>query len=165
MNMTMNRLDKGNWIKAFMVVLAIALIGAMLAPWSAKTANAAVADGTYDINYTVYTAGTTTPSSYMNNSQFVVKPAVLVVSGGKATVKVTLKNKDWIKSFKTKQNGSYVNATAAANGTNVTYSFPVSDLSAKTDVQVRVVVPAEIAGQPYDHTYNVQYQFDQSSIE
>ncbi len=164
MHMTMNRIEKGTWLKAIMIAMVVALVGALMALWTSK-ADAAVGNGTYDIDYTVYTSGTNTPSSYMNNSQFSVKPATLVVSGGQSTIKVTLKNKDWIKSFKTKQNGTYVNATATVSGNNVTYSLPVSDLSQRVAVQVRVVVPAEVAGQPYDHTYDVDYAFDQSTIE
>ncbi|MFD1884153.1 NEAT domain-containing protein [Paenibacillus wenxiniae] len=162
MNMTMNRMEKSTWLKVLMIAMVVALVGALMAPWASK-ANAAIADGTYDIDYTVYANGTNNPS-YMDNSEYSVKPAILIVSGGKATVKVTLNHKDWIKSFKTQQNGTYVAAPSTTSGDSVTYTFPVSDLSAKVNAQIRVVVPAEIAGQAYDHTYTVQYVFDQDSI-
>ncbi len=165
MNMTMNPWKSGLTKQVIIIAMIVALIGGLLSVGAAKQAAAALPDGLYEINYTVYTAGTTTPSSYMNSTSFAVKPAVLSVSGGQHTVKVTLKNKDWIKSFKYKQNGTYVNAVATVSGNDVTYSFPVSNLSARVPVQVRVVVPAEIAGQPYDHTYEVDYQFDEATIE
>ncbi len=163
MNMTINRMDKGTWLKALMIAMIVALVGALMAPWASK-ADAAVADGTYLIDYTVYANGTNNPS-YMNSAEYSRKPAVLIVSGGKATVRVTLNHKDWIKSFKTEQNGAYVAASSTTSGDTVTYTFPVSDLSAKVNAQIRVVVPAEIAGQAYDHTYTVQYLFDEDSIE
>ncbi|WP_411345209.1 NEAT domain-containing protein [Paenibacillus sp. WLX1005] len=162
MNMTMNRMEKGTWLKALMIAMVVALVGALMAPWASK-ADAAIADGTYQIDYTVYANGTNN-ASYMDSSEYSRKPATLIVSGGKATVKVTLNHKDWIKSFKTQQNGTYVAATSTTSGDTVTYTFPVSNLSAKVNAQIHVVVPAEIAGQAYDNTYTVQYLFDQESI-
>ncbi|WP_046226078.1 NEAT domain-containing protein [Paenibacillus dauci] len=162
MNITMNRTEKGTWLKALMIAMIVALIGALMAPGASK-ADAAVADGTYLIDYTVYANGTNN-ASYMDNSEYSKKPATLIVSGGKATVKVTLNHKDWIKSFKTQQNGTYVTAASTTSGDTVTYTFPVSNLSNKVNAQIRVVVPADVAGQPYDHTYTVQYLFDQASI-
>lgn len=163
MNITINHMGKASWLKAIMIAMIIALAGAFMAPWSAKTADAAIADGTYEIDYTVYANGTNNPS-YMDDVEYSQKPAVLTVSGGKATVEVTLNHSSWIKSLKTQQNGSYVAASAVKSGDTVTYKFPVSNLSTKVNAQIHVVVPAEIAGQPYDHTYNVQYLFDESSI-
>ncbi|MCL9662413.1 NEAT domain-containing protein [Paenibacillus hunanensis] len=163
MHMTMNRIEKGTWLKAIIIAMVVALVGALMAPWTSK-ADAAVADGAYFIEYTVYANGTNNPS-YMDSPEYSRKPATLIVSGGKATVKVTLNHKDWIQSFKTQQNGTYVAAPSTTSGDTVTYTFPVSDLSAKVNAQIRVVVPAEIAGQAYDHTYTVQYLFDQDSIE
>ncbi|MDN4620416.1 NEAT domain-containing protein [Paenibacillus sp. PsM32] len=163
MNMMINTVEKFSFKKVVMMLMMAALVFAGLSPFSAKSAHAAIPNGTYSIDYVVYADGTTN-ASYMDSSEYSVKPATLVVTNGVAKVKVTLKHKDWIKSFKTQQNGTYVEATTTTSGDTKTFEFPVSNLSAKVNAQIHVVVPAEIAGVPYDHTYTVQYLFDEDSI-
>jgi len=163
MNMMINTVEKFSLKKVITMVMMVALVFAVLAPLSAKSAHAAIPDGTYGIDYTVYADGTNN-ASYMDNGEYSVKPATLIVKNGVAKVKVTLKHKDWIKSFKTQQNGTYVEAITTTSGDTKTFEFPVSNLSTKLNAQIHVVVPASVAGVAYDHTYTVQYLFDEDSV-
>ncbi|MDO3679472.1 NEAT domain-containing protein [Paenibacillus ehimensis] len=146
-------------IAVFMMMFA--LLTFVQAPLAG--ANPALADGTYTIEFTVLkdqTNQTSTMDGYLQ------KPAKLEVTNGSKFVSVTLKNSDWIQFFKTEQNGSYVDATVVstdpAANTRVV-KFPVSDLTAKTNVYTHVKITT--LPFPYDHKYNVQIQYNTSTIK
>ncbi|HEY4624135.1 MAG TPA: NEAT domain-containing protein, partial [Solibacillus sp.] len=54
---------------------------------------AAIADGTYSLNYQVNQPGSNSAS--MANDYF-LKPAKLVVKNGKMTMQITIKNSSWV---------------------------------------------------------------------
>ncbi|WP_049827509.1 NEAT domain-containing protein [Paenibacillus maysiensis] len=165
MNMIMNRMEKLSLKKVMLTVLMAALVFAVLAPFSANKANAALPNGTYTIDYTVYKDGTTSPS-YMDTGGYVAKPATLIAANGQYKVRVTITKSAWVTEFKTQQNGQYVNATVVSTSGNTrVVEFPVSDLSAPLNAKLHVSVPKEYTGGvPYDHDYIVQFGFDEDTI-
>ncbi|EHS55738.1 MULTISPECIES: NEAT domain-containing protein [Paenibacillus] len=166
MNMIMNRMEKLSLKKVMLTVLMAALVFVVLAPFSANQANAALANGKYTIDYTVYKDGTN-ETSYMDSNGYVAKPATLIVTNGQYKARVTITKSAWVTEFKTQQNGQYVNATViSTSGDTRVVEFPVSDLSQKLNVKLHVSVPAEYTGGvPYDHDYVVQFGFKESTVK
>ncbi|MET3209139.1 UNVERIFIED_CONTAM: heme-binding NEAT domain protein [Paenibacillus sp. PvR008] len=166
MNMVMNRLEKLSLKKVMLTVLMAALVFVVLAPFSANKAHAALANGTYTIDYTVYKDGTN-QASYMDSNGYVAKPATLIVTNGQYKARVTITKSAWVTEFKTQQNGQYVNASVISTSEDKrVVEFPVSDLSKKLSVKLHVSVPKEYTGGvPYDHDYVVQFGFKESTAK
>ncbi|MDN4083374.1 NEAT domain-containing protein [Paenibacillus polymyxa] len=165
MNMIMNRMEKLSLKKVMLTVLMAALVFVVLAPFSANQANAALPNGTYNIDYTVYKDGTN-EISYMDSNGYVAKPATLIATNGQYKVRVAITKSAWVTEFKTQQNGQYVNATVVStSGDTRIVEFPVSNFAQKLNVKLHVSVPKEYTGGiPYDHDYTVQFLFDEDSI-
>ncbi|POR27339.1 MULTISPECIES: NEAT domain-containing protein [Paenibacillus] len=165
MNMIMNRMEKLSLKKVMLTVLMAALVFVVLAPFSANKANAALPNGTYNVDYTVYKDGTN-ETSYMDSNGYVAKPATLIANNGQYKVRVAITKSTWVTEFKTQQNGQYVNATVVStSGDTRIVEFPVSNFSQKLNVKLHVSVPKEYTGGiPYDHDYTVQFLFDEDSI-
>ncbi|MET3209140.1 UNVERIFIED_CONTAM: heme-binding NEAT domain protein [Paenibacillus sp. PvR008] len=99
---------------------------------------------------------------------YAVKPAKLVKRENKSYIQLTFNKSSWIRSFQTEQNGKLEDATIISPENSAdqrTIEFEVGNLANKVNARTHVIVPdLEIGGIPYDHEYNVQIQFDGSSI-
>lgn len=120
-----------------------------------------LAPGKYTIDFTIYKDGTNEVSVM---EQYVVKPAILIVSGEGHFIQLTLTSSSLIKKFLTEQDGQYVPAKIVSENkeddTRVV-EFPVKDLSQKINAQTEVYIPA----MNYHGEYTVQIQFDPDSIQ
>ncbi|WP_208591989.1 NEAT domain-containing protein [Gracilibacillus suaedae] len=117
-------------------------------------------DGEYTIDFEFLKNGTDTTSVM---DVYAEKPATLHVNDGQLEVDLTLTSSDWIKLFQTKQDGQYVDAEVIDEDTEAdkrTVRFPVENVTDKVEVYTHVVVP----DMNYDHTYEVQIQFDPDSV-
>src|SRR5690625_4923861 len=84
------------------------------------SASAAIADGTYDVSYEVKQAGSNNTSIA---DGYFSKPAKVTVSGGKATVQITLTGAEMIKSLSVQ--GTPV-SVVSDNGSTRVVKFNVS---------------------------------------
>ncbi|MEI7025795.1 NEAT domain-containing protein [Paenibacillus sp. y28] len=133
-------------------------------------------NGIYKINFSVLQNGTT-KTSVMDS--YTKHPAKLTVADGKYKIELTLTNSDWIKQLQVEKNGvltdvdivtaDTVVGTAVSNG--LTYnvyeravSFDVDNLSSALNAYTHIKIPDGILPFPYDNSYQVQFQFDKSSI-
>lgn len=73
-------------------MIAILIVGLQLP----AIGNAAIADGTYSVNYQVNKPGSNSAS--MANDYF-LKPAKLTVNNGKMTMQLTIKKSAWVTEF------------------------------------------------------------------
>ncbi|MGV7118198.1 NEAT domain-containing protein [Paenibacillus kyungheensis] len=113
-----------------------------------------VADGKYSANFVAYKFKEK-EESVMNG--YVLHPATVIKRSGKLYVQITLKESDWIKTFKVGGSDAQVISTS---GNQRVVQFAVKDLSETIVVNTHVVVPGlEIGGVTYDHTYNVDFKF------
>ncbi|MFD1988858.1 NEAT domain-containing protein [Paenibacillus nicotianae] len=113
-----------------------------------------VADGKYSASFIAYKFKEK-EVSVMN--EYVLHPATVIKRGGKLYVQITLKESDWIKTFKVGGTDAQVISTS---GNQRVVQFAVKDLSETIVVNTHVVVPGlEIGGVTYDHTYNVDFKF------
>ncbi|KOS02745.1 NEAT domain-containing protein [Paenibacillus polymyxa] len=154
MNMVMNRFEQFSFKKVFVALIMTALVFALVAPISAK---AAVADGTYNVDYTVLKDQTNETSRL---DSYLTKPAQVTVANGKNVVRLTVKSSNLITTFKVEQNGVLQDATVVstdtANNTRVV-EFEVADLNAKVNAYAEITIP--VIG--YTGKYDVQLQFDE----
>ncbi|ADM71817.1 Iron-regulated surface determinant protein C [Paenibacillus polymyxa E681] len=154
MNMVMNRFEQFSFKKVFVALIMIALVFALVAPISAK---AAVADGTYNVDYTVLKDQTNETSRL---DSYLTKPAQVTVANGKIVVRLTVKSSNLITTFKVEQNGVLQDATVVstdtASNTRVV-EFEVADLNAKVNAYAEITIP--VIG--YTGKYDVQLQFDE----
>lgn len=113
-----------------------------------------VADGKYSAGFTAYKFKEKTLSVM---DEYTLKPATVIKRSGKLYVQITLKESDWIKTFKVGGSDAQVISTS---GNQRVVQFAVKDLSETIVVNTHVVVPGlEIGGVTYDHTYNVDFKF------
>ncbi|KEO77171.1 NEAT domain-containing protein [Paenibacillus polymyxa] len=154
MNMVMNRFEQFSFKKVFVALIMTALVFALVAPISAK---AAVADGTYNVDYTVLKDQTNETSRL---DSYLTKPAQVTVANGKNVVRLTVKSSNLITTFKVEQNGVLQDATVVstdtASNTRVV-EFEVADLNAKVNAYAEITIP--VIG--YTGKYDVQLQFDE----
>lgn len=159
MNMTMNRSIKWSFKNTLLAVLLTALLGMLVLPMGA--AHAALADGTYSVDYKVLSDGSTSTSRL---DSYVVKPATVTVAGGVTKARLTITSSSLITAFKVEQNGQLVDAavvsTNTANNTRVV-EFPVSNLDATLNAYAEIKIP--VIG--YTGKYNVDLKFDSASAE
>ncbi len=161
MNIAIQSNRKLSFKHTLLVIVMTALLGMIVLPWGAGQAHAALADGTYAVDYKVLADGSTSTSRL---DSYVVKPATVTVVGGVTKARITITSSNLITVFKVEQNGQLVNATVVstntANNTRVV-EFPVSDLDAKINAYAEIQIP--VIG--YTGKYNVDLQFDSSSAE
>ncbi|WDM21357.1 NEAT domain-containing protein [Paenibacillus polymyxa] len=154
MNMVMNRFEQFSFQKVFVALIMTALVFALVAPISAK---AAVADGTYNVDYIVLKDQTNETSRL---DSYLTKPAQVTVANGKNVVRLTVKSSNLITTFKVEQNGVLQDATVVstdtASNTRVV-EFEVADLNAKVNAYAEITIP--VIG--YTGKYDVQLQFDE----
>ena len=114
---------------------------------------AAVADGTYSLNYQVNKPGSSSAS--MANDYF-LKPAKLIVNNGKMTVQLTIKNSAWVTEFNPPGGATVISSNPAADQRVV--QFNISSL--KTTIAMKI----DIDDIDYHHSYSVDFVFDGSSL-
>ncbi|WP_017814299.1 NEAT domain-containing protein [Paenibacillus shenyangensis] len=159
MNIAMNRSTKWSFKNTLLAVVLTALLAMIVLPVSA--AHAALANGTYSVDYKVLADGSTSTSRL---DSYVVKPATVTVADGVTKARLTITSSNLITAFKAEQNGQLVDATVVstntANNTRVV-EFPVSDLDATLNAYAEIKIPVI----NYTGKYNVDLKFDSSSAE
>lgn len=159
MNIAMNRSTKWNFKNTLLAVVLTALLAMIVLP--ANAAHAALANGTYSVDYKVRADGSTSTSRL---DSYVVKPATVTVTSGVTKARITITSSNLITAFKVEQNGQLVDAavvsTNTANNTRVV-EFPVSNLDATINAYAEIKIPVI----NYTGKYNVDLKFDSSSAE
>ena len=94
---------------------------------------AAVADGTYSLNYQVNKPGSSSAS--MANDYF-LKPAKLIVNNGKMTVQLTIKNSAWVTEFNPPGGATVISSNPAADQRVV--QFNISSLKPTVAMKIDI---------------------------
>ncbi len=161
MNIAINRNEKWSFKNMLLIMLMTALLGMLALSWGAGQAHAALAEGTYSVDYKVLADGSTSTSRL---DSYVVKPATVTVAGGVTKARITITSSNLITVFKVEQNGQLVDATVVstntANNTRVV-EFPVADLNATLNAYAEIKIP--VIG--YTGKYNVDLKLDEASAE
>lgn len=134
----------------FMIVAALFLVAFTLPNYSF----AAIADGTYDVNYQVNKPGSNSAS--MANDYF-LKPAKLIVNNGKMTMQITIKNSSWVTEFNPPGGAKVTSRNDAADQRIV--QFPVSNANLVT-----IPMKIDIDEIDYHHGYSVDFVFNTSGL-
>ncbi len=129
-----------------------------LSPVTTAPSTGTIADGQYDVNFTVYKNGTN-ETSVMDG--YTAKPAQLIADAGKYTIRLTLKNSSWIPSFQTKVEGKLQEALTVSTGNDTrVVEFAIDNPTQKVEAYTHVVIPAL----NYNNWYTVQLQLDTSGL-
>ncbi|QNV58840.1 Iron-regulated surface determinant protein A [Paenibacillus polymyxa E681] len=118
-------------------------------------------NGRYSINFSVLKNGSN-EISVMDG--YMQKPATLLRQSGKNVIQIKMDKSSWIKTFKV--NGAEAQVVDQSSSADTrTVQFEVPNLSDKVTVNTHVIVPGlDLGGIPYDHVYDVQYQFEPATI-
>ncbi|WP_411345210.1 NEAT domain-containing protein [Paenibacillus sp. WLX1005] len=129
-----------------------------LTPVTTTPTTGVIADGEYNVNFTVYKNGTS-EASVMD--AYTVKPAKLIAKSGKYNIQMTLNNSSWIPSFQTQVNGTLQEATTISiSGDTRVVQFVLEDPTQQVEAYTHVVIPSL----NYDNWYKVQLNFDTSDL-
>ncbi|EHG1780434.1 TPA: heme uptake protein IsdC [Listeria monocytogenes] len=123
------------------------------------TAQAALKDGTYSVDYTVLQGDSDSVS--MANDYF-DKPATVTVNGGKSTVSLQVNHSKWITGLWVEGSAVSVTSKNTANDTRKV-SFPVSTLSSPVNAKIKVDIDDDDLN--YHHEYQIKLRFDESSAK
>lgn len=145
----------GGIYKVKKMVLSLLIMVFALAFVLPESSQAAIADGTYSVNYQVNKPGS--KSASMANDYF-LKPAKVIVKNGKMTVQVTIKNSAWVTAFNPPGGAKVISKNEAADQRVV--QFNVSSISSPTTVAMKI----DINDIDYHHSYSVDFVFDGSSV-
>ena len=97
-----------NSLRKVVVMLSIVtILFSMMTPGLIAAEPNSLANGEYSINFEIVKDGTDTVSVMDGYTE---KPATLYIEDGAMSLDLTLTNSDWIQSFQTEQNGSFVEA-------------------------------------------------------
>lgn len=118
------------------------------------TSNAAIADGTYSIQYQVNKPGSNSAS--MANDYF-LKPAKLIVNNGKMTMQMTIKKSAWVTEFNPPGGAKVISANDAADQRVVQFSVSNANL---TTIGMKI----DIDEIDYHHAYSVDFVFNSSGL-
>ncbi|MGO4951554.1 NEAT domain-containing protein [Paenibacillus sp. DRB1-1] len=118
-------------------------------------------NGRYSIDFSVLKNGSN-ELSVMDG--YMQKPATLLRQSGKNVIQIKMDKSSWIKTFKV--NGAEAQVVDQSSSADTrTVQFEVPNLSDKVTVNTHVIVPGlDLGGIPYDHVYDVQYQFEPATI-
>ncbi|SFR24152.1 MULTISPECIES: NEAT domain-containing protein [unclassified Paenibacillus] len=118
-------------------------------------------NGRYSIDFSVLKNGSN-EISVMDG--YMQKPATLLRQSGKNVIQIKMDKSSWIKTFKV--NGAEAQVVDQSSSADTrTVQFEVPNLSDKVTVNTHVIVPGlDLGGIPYDHVYDVQYQFEPATI-
>ncbi|MER1955779.1 MAG: heme uptake protein IsdC [Solibacillus sp.] len=137
--------------KYFLTVITMVFMLAFMAP---VQSNAAIADGTYSINYQVNKPGSNSAS--MANDYF-SKPAKLIVNNGKMTMQLTIKNSAWVTQFNPPGGAKVISANEGADQRVVQFSVANANL-------ITIAMKIDIDDIDYHHAYSVDFVFDSSGL-
>ena len=126
----------------------------MLAFIAPVQSNAAIADGTYSINYQVNKPGSSSAS--MANDYF-LKPAKLIVKNGKMTMQLTIKNSSWVTQFNPPGGAKVIASNEGADQRTVQFSASNANL-------ITIGMKIDIDDIDYHHAYSVDFVFDSSGL-
>lgn len=118
------------------------------------SASAAIADGTYKVQYEVKKSGSNSTSIA---DGYFSKPATVTVSGGKATVQITLTGAEMIKSLSVQ--GTPVTVISDSGSTRVVKFNVSGDLSKRIPMSMHIVVP-----DMYDTTHSADLVLNVSGL-
>lgn len=138
--------------RLFLIIAATLLVVIGLHP---NASSAALADGTYSINYQVNKPGSSSAS--IANDYF-AKPAKLIVHNGSYKIQLTIKNSSWVTEFNPPGGASVVASNAGADSRTV--QFSVSNFNALT-----VGMQVDIDNINYHHGYSTDFVFNEGSIQ
>ncbi len=116
--------------------------------------SAAIADGTYNVNYQVNKPGSNSAS--MANDYF-LKPAKLTVNNGKMSIQLTIKNSSWVTQFNPPGGASVISSNTGADQRVV--QFNIGSFNPLT-----VGMKIDIEDIDYHHAYSVDFVFDGSGL-
>ncbi|MEK4431026.1 NEAT domain-containing protein [Paenibacillus sp. FSL M7-0802] len=118
-------------------------------------------NGRYSIDFSVLKNGSN-EISVMDG--YMQKPATLLRQSGKNVIQIKMDKSSWIKTFKV--NGAEAQVVDQSSSADTrTVQFEVPNLSDKVTVNTHVIVPGlDLGGIPYDHVYDVQFQFEPATI-
>ncbi len=137
--------------KYFLTILTMVFMLAFIAP---VQSNAAIADGTYSINYQVNKPGSNSAS--MANDYF-SKPAKLIVKNGKMTMQLTIKNSTWVTQFNPPGGAKVISTSESADQRTVQFSVANANL-------ITIAMKIDIDDIDYHHAYSVDFVFDSSGL-
>lgn len=137
--------------KNFFMILSVLFLVAFTLP---NASFAAIADGTYEVNYQVNKPGSNSAS--MANDYF-LKPAKLIVNNGKMTMQLTIKNSSWVTEFKPPGGAKVISTNESAGQRTV--QFPVSNANLVT-----IAMKIDIDDIDYHHAYSVDFVFNSSGL-
>ena len=132
-------------------IVTVLFISLGMNPFPAK---AAIADGTYTINYQVNKPGSSSAS--MANDYF-AKPAKLIVNNGKMTMQLTIKNSSWVTEFNPPGGAKVISSNEAADQRVVQFSVASASL-------VTIAMKIDIQDIDYHHSYSVDFVFNEASL-
>ncbi|MBC1736172.1 heme uptake protein IsdC [Listeria seeligeri] len=138
---------------AFVVLFSFSFL------FSGVTAQAALQDGSYSVNYTVLQGDSDSVS--MANDYF-DKPATVKVEGGKTTINLHVNHSKWITGLWVEGSAVSVISNSTANDTRQV-QFPVSTLSSPVSAKIKVDIDDD--GLNYHHEYQIKLRFDEGSAK
>lgn len=115
---------------------------------------AAIADGTYSLNYQVNQPGSNSAS--MANDYF-LKPAKLVVKNGKMTMQITIKNSSWVTQFNPPGGAKVIASNESADQRTVLFSVADANI-------ITIAMKIDIDDIDYHHAYSVDFVFDRAGL-
>ncbi|PNS29176.1 NEAT domain-containing protein, partial [Bacillus sp. AKBS9] len=121
-----------------------------------------MASRNYKQTHDVQLVDKTEEISMMNT--YTKSPGVLKVKDGKKYVSFTLTNSSWITKFEFEKNNSFVDASVLSEDKKAdtrVVEVEVADLSKKLNAKVKV----DIDSMNYHHFYDIQFAFDNDSIQ
>ena len=118
------------------------------------TSRAAIADGTYSIQYQVNKPGSSSAS--MANDYF-LKPATLIVKNGKMIMQITINKSGWVTQFNPPSGAKVIATNEEANQRTV--QFSVSNAQVTT-----IGMKIDIEDIDYHHAYSVDFVFNTEGL-
>jgi heme-binding NEAT domain protein len=139
-------------MRKYLIVLftAILFIGFSF-PINSK---AAIADGTYSVQYQVNKPGSSSAS--MANDYF-LKPAKLIVNNGKMTMQLTINKSGWVTQFNPPGGAKVIATNEGANQRTVQFSVSNAKL---TTIGMKI----DIEDIDYHHSYSVDFVFNTDGL-
>jgi len=137
------------------VATMLAAVFILFAPANANLVSA----NSQNVSYEVKEAGSDGTSIA---DGYFIKPAKLTVENGKNFLEFSLKDADYVKSL----SGPYGAVKVISDsGNKRVVKMQVGDISSPINLQMRIVVPEEVAGMPYDHNHKARMVVDTKGVD
>ncbi|MGE7839338.1 heme uptake protein IsdC [Lysinibacillus sp. NPDC093712] len=141
--------------RLFSVLMLVSLLTFFVTP--ILNASAALADGTYKINYQVNKPNSSSAS--IANDYF-LKPGTIIVKNGSSVIQLKMKKSAWITKFESSTGGNKVISEDKAEDTRIV-QFALPSYSSPTAVTMKV----DIDDLNYHHEYTVDFVWDAASLK